>query len=111
MSISPSTITEAPPVTDIDEAAKYYVEEASLDVALRFLDAVEEAYKFVCSNPNAGSRGQYRSWRLEGIRRWPVPSFQNYLVFYRLTLTDEWVEIVRVLHGARDIEALFEAEE
>ena len=96
---------------DIDEAARYYVEEASLDVALRFLDAVEEAYKFVCANPNAGSRGQYRSGKLEGIRRWPVPGFQSYLVFYRLTLMDERIEIIRVLHGARDIEALFEAEE
>lgn len=36
-----------------------------------------------------------------GLRRFPIGT---YVVFYRVT---ERVEIVRVLHGARDIEALF----
>jgi toxin ParE1/3/4 len=34
---------------------------------------------------------------------------RDYLVFYRLV--DDFVEVVRVLHGARDIEALLEEEE
>ena len=94
---------------DVDEAAEYYAEEASLEVALRFLGAVQQVYEFVRSNPEAGSPGQYESRELQGMRRWPVPRFDSYLVFYRLA--GEWVEIVRVLHGARDIEALFETEE
>jgi len=40
-----------------------------------------------------------------GLRAWPIDGFRNHLVFYRPT--DEGVDIVRVLHGARDIEALF----
>ena len=94
---------------DVDEAASSYAEEASLDVALRFLGAVEQAYDFIRTNPLAGSPGRYGSERLEGVRRWPVHGFPSHLVFYRLA--GEWVEVLRVLHGARDIESLFESEE
>jgi len=31
--------------------------------------------------------------------------FENYLIFYRVT--DEAVEIIRVLHGAMDFESIF----
>lgn len=91
---------------DLDEAAIYYAEEAGAEVALRFLDAVQQAFDFVHANPAAGSPGQYRTRKLEGVRRWPVPGFKVHLVFYRFS--DEWVDIVRVLHGARDIEGIFE---
>ena len=38
-----------------------------------------------------------------GLRRLPIG---NYLIFYRVS---DRVEIARILHGARDIEALFRA--
>ncbi len=37
-----------------------------------------------------------------------LTGFPNYLVFYRVI--DEGVDVLRVLHGARDIDAIFEAE-
>ncbi len=42
----------------------------------------------------------------EQLRMWLSPAFRNYLIFYR-ELPDG-VEIVRVLHGARDIQRLLE---
>jgi toxin ParE1/3/4 len=42
----------------------------------------------------------------EGLRSFPVG---DYLVFYREA--DQGIEIVRVLHGSRDIAALFPAED
>ncbi len=93
---------------DVDEAAEYYAERGSLEVALRFLSAVQAAYHFICENPEAPPRGQYRSVALQGIRWWRVPGFERHLVFYRLT--GDCVQIVRVLHGARDIETVFEAD-
>ena len=39
------------------------------------------------------------------MRRWPVKDFENWLVFY-LPKRDG-VEIVRVLHGARDLDSIF----
>jgi toxin ParE1/3/4 len=93
---------------DIDGAADYYVDHAGVEVGLRFLGAVQEAYSFISEHPDAGPRGQYENRRLRELRRWPVPGFETYLVFYRLI--DECIEIVRVLHGARDLEELFDAE-
>jgi len=36
----------------------------------------------------------------------PIKRFPNHLAFYRCV--ENGIEIIRVLHGARDIEALFE---
>ncbi len=94
---------------DSDEAADYYAGLAGPEVGLRFLGALREAYDFICQNPEAGPRSRHQAQGLQGLRRWPVPGFENYLVFYRLA--GDWVEIVRVLHGARDIDALLGAEE
>jgi len=43
----------------------------------------------------------------EELRMWLSPAFRNYLIFYR-ELADG-VEIVRVLHGARDIKRILES--
>jgi len=40
------------------------------------------------------------------LRRRPVRGFENFLIFYRES--GGRVEIIRVLHGARDIESLLE---
>lgn len=47
--------------------------------------------------------------RQAGLRRWPIPGFRNYLIFYRPM--ENGVEIVRVLHGARDIAAALEEDD
>jgi plasmid stabilization system protein ParE len=41
-----------------------------------------------------------------GLRRWRVRGFENFMIFYHPL--SNGIEIVRVLHGARDIESLFE---
>ena len=94
---------------DVDEAADHYADHGGLDLGLRFLNAVQEAYDFIAENPQAGPGGHYQDSHLQKLRRWPVPGFENYLVFYHLV--GDCVEIVRVLHGARDIEVLLESEE
>ena len=38
------------------------------------------------------------------IRQWRVKDFKDYLIFYRIQ--DARVEILRVLHGARDLEGI-----
>jgi toxin ParE1/3/4 len=38
-----------------------------------------------------------------------VKDFENYLVFYRST--DVGIEVLRVLHGARDVDAIVQDEE
>lgn len=44
--------------------------------------------------------------QLSGIRQYPIRGFKNYLIFYRATESE--VEVLRVLHGARDLEAILD---
>ena len=43
----------------------------------------------------------------KNIRSWVVTEFTSYLIFYRELADGSGVEILRVLHGARDLDALF----
>ncbi len=74
--------------------------------AERLLDAVDVASRFLLENPSAGRRRAFRSSRAHGIRSWAVKGFQAWLIFYRAVGED--VEVVRLIHGARDIPRLLE---
>jgi toxin ParE1/3/4 len=43
-----------------------------------------------------------------GIRLWRIRGFERYLIFYRPI--PDGIEVIRVLHGARDIDTIFERE-
>ena len=85
-------------------ATALYIAEESPDAARRFLEAVERTIAAVTSMPGIGAPRRYRDPRLEGLRMIAVTGFEKHLVFYR---PDEaGIEIVRVLHAARDIQAI-----
>jgi toxin ParE1/3/4 len=92
---------------DLDEQAAYLAGEASLETALRFYDAAAATFEAIARMPGIGQRHETSNLRLAGLRAWRVEGFENHLVFYRLT--EAGVEVVRVLHGARDLSRLFEA--
>jgi toxin ParE1/3/4 len=93
--------------TDLIEHVTYIAGDRS-SAALRFIDAVEGAFERLAAMPEIGPVRQFRNPRLLGIRVWPVPSFRNYLIFYRIA-ADE-IQILRVLHAARDLESALEEE-
>jgi plasmid stabilization system protein ParE len=43
-----------------------------------------------------------------GIRQWKVSTFDKYLIFYRIVSSG--IDIIRVLHGARDIDRILDEE-
>jgi toxin ParE1/3/4 len=53
-----------------------------------------------------GSPREFRNPHLAGIRQWRIPGFEKYLIFYRPL--EDGIEILRVLHGARDIRRILE---
>lgn len=89
---------------DADLAADYYAREANIDLALRFLAAVDQAYERLREHPCLGTEVKFFRARLLGLRFWPVPGFERYLVFY--LPESDLVDIVRVLHGAREVREL-----
>ena len=90
---------------DIDEIAQFIAND-NLDAGRRFYDAIAHDLSTLAANPRMGAKREARNPRLNGLRSWPVSGFRNYLVFY--IASDEGVDVLRVLHGARDLGLLVE---
>jgi len=72
-------------------------------VAERFVAAFESQTKFLARNPGAGGMIEPEPARYPRARSWPLTGYRNYLLIFRPV--DAGVEVVRVMHGARDIHA------
>lgn len=66
--------------------------------AVQFVERLEEECRLLAANPSVGTS---RDDLLPNLRCWSVG---NYVICFRQA--DDGVEIVRVLHGARDLAAL-----
>ena len=77
-----------------------YLEERNVSAARRFLQTVEQIIEMLLQNPELGER--LRADPTGQIRYRTISGFRNYLIFYRRV--DSVLEIIRVLHGARDYE-------
>ena len=64
------------------------------------------ADKQLAKMPQMGKITRFSNPSLTGIRQQGIKGFRKYLVFY--FPIDEGVEILRVIHGARDIEAILD---
>jgi toxin ParE1/3/4 len=91
---------------DLDGHADYLARQASLETALRFYDAAAATFESLTRMPAMGERRESANPRLAGLRVWRIDGFPNHLIFYRLVAGG--IEIVRVLHGARDIDRALE---
>lgn len=88
---------------DFDAALDYYLTEADEGVALRFVDAVEDAYRLIAGNPAIGSTRLPSALGLDRTRTWPVSGFPYIIVYVE---GDPAPEIWRLLQGQRDLPAL-----
>ncbi|SRR6266446_2862851 len=66
----------------------------------RLLDMIEEKCRLLAQFPEMGRK---REELAPALRSFPVG---NYLIFYRARA--EGIQVIRVLHGARDLPPLFE---
>jgi len=87
----------------------YRIAEDSLRASDRFVNAIDAAYVRLAEMPGIGVSREYSNPKLSGMRMWPVPGFEKYLIFYRANDTE--LRVLRVLHGAQDIENLFTPDE
>lgn len=86
---------------DLEEAADYYLAEAGIDTALRFIDAVEALVDRLTRHPGLGS-SHYADESNPDLRSLALKDFP-YVVFFART-TDH-IMFWRLLHGERDIPA------
>src|SRR5262245_11795562 len=89
-------------VRDIEEIGDY-IQTENPAAAIRLIAALRSRCARIVNAPRGGApRPELRM----GLR--PVP-FRRYVIFY--TADHETIRIERVLHGARDIEAVFGGDE
>lgn len=82
--------------------------EDNLDAAERLLEHTSTLLDNLARMPTMGRTRSYANPELTGIRFLPIPGFKKHLVFYRPM--PGGIEVVRILHAARDLHSLFEDE-
>lgn len=85
-----------------------YISNDNPEAAERFLDAAEAGFARLAEMPGLGAPIETVVAGCGNLRRWPVPRFRSYLIFYRPAPSG--VEILRAPHGARDPDRILEEE-
>ena len=93
---------------DIESAIAFYLEEAGGEVAVEFVNQLENVLVGISRHPAAGSSRYGLEPRIPGLRTWVMTSFP-YLIFY--LVKEARIEIVRVLHNSMDIPSRLDDEE
>jgi len=91
-------------VSDILEQADWYDEQSGSKLAQRWENAVTFTVLRIAKNPRAGALCRFAAEELHDVRRVSVAGFPRHLLFYRFR--EDKVFVLRVIHGARDIEGL-----
>lgn len=89
---------------DLDEQAYYYATIGSAEVGHRFLLAAHDTFSLLATQPDMGWEARLKHPELESLRVFRVSGFERILVLYLPML--DGVEIVRVIHGSRDLQGL-----
>jgi plasmid stabilization system protein ParE len=91
---------------DLFEIARHIAND-NLTAAGRFLEFFEHACDMLSDLPEMGSIPEaFSRSSMKETRTFPVKHFANYLIFYR-PLAGKRIEIIRIVHGARDLPVLF----
>jgi toxin ParE1/3/4 len=89
---------------DVAGHAKF-IQRGNVDAAIRFLDAVDVACALLSRMPEIGGLSPGSKPSYANLRVWPIKGFERYLIFYQIVGNE--VEVVRILHGARDLKLVF----
>ena len=92
-------------IADILEQADWYEVQSDHKLANRWEKAVTSTLLRIAKIPHAGSPCRLQADELRGTRRVPISGFPNHLIFYQFQHGE--ILVLRVVHGARDLESLF----
>lgn len=83
----------------------YYIadDSGSVDIALRYLDKIEQAINRLQEFPNSGSIPRYSILKKQGYR---VVIVEKHIVFYKVNEADKIVIIYAVVDGRREYKNL-----
>lgn len=84
---------------DLLTSLRYVAERSSIETAHRLGQLIEQRFRLLAEHPLIG---RPRSDLGDGLRSFPASS---YIILYRQF--EDGIEVVRVVHGRRDLESLF----
>ena len=87
---------------DLIAQADYFDAQGGTALEDRFLKECDAGFERLSQFPESGTLVRHKHAKIEGCRFILVPGFEKILIFYKVL--PERIEIVRILHGARDIE-------
>jgi toxin ParE1/3/4 len=90
--------------SDILEQADWYEAQSGRSLAERWEKAVTSAILNIVRSPNSGTPCSFKSPELRHVRRISIVGFPKHLIFYRFSEGE--IFVLRVVHGARDLERL-----
>jgi toxin ParE1/3/4 len=91
-------------LADILEQFDWYDQRSGQILARRWETAITSALIRIVKNPHSGAPCRFDAAELQGLRRMTITRFPKHLIFYRIE--DNEIIILRVIHGARDLERL-----
>jgi len=89
------------------EQSEWYERQSGSKLANRWDKAVTSTLLRVLQNPHSGPLCSFKSEELRDIRRIAIAGFPKHLLFYQSN--EQELLILRIVHGARDLENLFKA--
>lgn len=82
-----------------------YIAGDNAEAADRFLEALERSCELLTTMPEMGTRRTFDNPALADMRMMPIKGFEKHLILYRSSA--DGLEVIRIVHGARDLPALF----
>jgi toxin ParE1/3/4 len=92
-------------IADIIEQGDWYRDRSGDALAQRWDREIDSAVRRILRNPHSGAPCSFASDELAGLRHFPLEKFPKHSVFY--LFREDQISVLRVLHGARDLETLF----
>ena len=87
---------------DFDQQYRWYLEQASNEVAEQFLQAVPVTLRLLAGQSDLGRRRKFRHPMLRDLYSFQVERpFKKILIFYRVT--ENTLQAWRLMHGSRDL--------
>ena len=93
---------------DLDEQAYCFATKAGPELGHRFLLAAHETFSLLATQPEMGWHARLKNPLLASLRIFRVSGFEKMLVLYHPS--PQGIEILRVVHGSRNIAALLRRE-
>jgi toxin ParE1/3/4 len=104
-----SPVTHRPQArVDLLEQFVWFGERSGVDLAERYFAAVEATCQRLASFPHSGTPYEAVRADLIGLRKSTISGFEDFLIFY--LAREGGIDVVRVVHGARDLKEFFAEE-